>query len=85
MGLVWRVVPHDELMDHARGLADRLVAGAPLAQRAMKELAMRAGHLSTLDALRFAETMRRVVAGTHDAAEGRRAAAERRPPRWEAR
>jgi len=85
MGLVWRVVPHDELLEHARALADRLVAGAPLAQRAMKELALRGGHLSTLDALRFAETMRRVVAETRDATEGRRAAAERRPPQWEAR
>jgi enoyl-CoA hydratase/carnithine racemase len=85
MGLVWRVVPHDELMAQAGTLADRLVHGAPLAQRAMKELAVRAGHLSTLDALRYAETMRRVVAATGDAAEGQRAATERRPPRWEAR
>jgi E-phenylitaconyl-CoA hydratase len=85
MGLVWRVVPHDELMAQAGALADRLVEGAPLAQRAMKELATRSGHLSALDALRFAETMRRVVAATSDAAEGMRAAAERRPPQWQAR
>ena len=85
MGLVWRVVPHDELLDHARELSDRLLAGAPLAQRAMKEAAMRTGHLSALDAIRFAETVRQVVGATADASEGLRAAAERRAPRWQAR
>ncbi|MGD0381602.1 MAG: enoyl-CoA hydratase-related protein [Acidimicrobiales bacterium] len=85
MGLVWRVVAHDDLLDEARALADRLVAGAPLAQRAMKEIAARAGQLSALDAIRFGETMRTVVAATADATEGLRAAAERRPPRWTGR
>ena len=70
MGLVWRVVAHDDLLDEARALADRLVAGAPLAQRAMKEMAARARDLSALDAIRFGETMRSVVAATADAAEG---------------
>jgi enoyl-CoA hydratase/carnithine racemase len=83
MGLVWRVVAHDDLIDEASALADRLVAGAPLAQRAMKEVASRASDLSTLDAIRFGETMRAVVAATADAAEGMAAAAERRPPRWQ--
>jgi enoyl-CoA hydratase/carnithine racemase len=41
MGLVWRVVPHDALLDEANALARRLLDGAPLAQRAMKEMAMR--------------------------------------------
>ena len=85
MGLVWRVVAHDDLMVEARTLADRLVAGAPLAQRAMKEVAARAEDLSSLDAIRFGETMRSVVVATADAAEGMRAAAERRSPHWEGR
>jgi enoyl-CoA hydratase/carnithine racemase len=85
MGLVWRVVPHDELLDRARELAERLVAGAPLAQRAMKEMAMRAGHLPMVDGIRFAETMRKVLSATADAAEGLQAAAERRPPSWQGR
>jgi len=85
MGLVWRVVAHAELLDEARALADRLVAGAPLAQRAMKEVAARAQYLPVLESIRFGETMRSVVAATADAAEGMRAAAERRAPRWEGR
>jgi len=82
MGLVWKVVPHDTLLDEARALSSRLLAGAPLAQRVMKEIAMRTRHMPTLEAIRFAETMRLVSGRTNDAAEGLRAAAERRPPHW---
>jgi E-phenylitaconyl-CoA hydratase len=85
IGLVGRVVPHDELMVQARGLADRLVGGAPLAQRAMKEVAIRSRSMPSLEAIRFGETMRKVVAATDDAGEGRSAAAERRPPEWKGR
>jgi E-phenylitaconyl-CoA hydratase len=85
VGLVGWVVPHDELMTEARALAGRLVRVAPLAQRAMKEVAVRSSHLSTLDAIRFGETMRKVVAATEDAAEGGRAVREGRPPRWQGR
>jgi (E)-benzylidenesuccinyl-CoA hydratase len=85
MGLVWRVVPHDTLLDEAKALAGRLLGGAPLAQRAMKEMAMRTRHMPTLEAIRFGETMRHVALATQDAAEGMRASAERRPPRWAGR
>ena len=85
IGLAGWVVPHDDLMGEARRLADRLTAGAPLAQRAMKEIAMRSRRLPPLEAVRFAETMRKVAAATEDAAEGSRAAAEGRQPRWRGR
>ena len=85
IGLAGWVVPHDELMAEARRLAGRLVAGSPLAQRAMKEIAMRSRRLPPLEAIRFAETMRKVAAATEDAAEGSRAAAEGRPPHWRGR
>jgi E-phenylitaconyl-CoA hydratase len=85
IGLVWRVVPHEDLMTAARELADRLVQGAPLAQRAMKEMAMRAPHLSSPEAIRMGEAMRIVASRTADATEGMRAAAERRPPQWQGR
>ena len=85
VGLVGWVVPHDSLMDEARALAARLVNGAPLAQRAMKEVAMRARTMTSEEAIRFGETMRIVANATPDAEEGRRAAAEERDPRWTGR
>jgi E-phenylitaconyl-CoA hydratase len=85
VGLAWRVVPHDQLMAEARGLADRLVQAAPLAARATKEMAARGQRLPWLEAVRFGETMRRVAAGTEDAREGWQAAREGRAPRWQGR
>ncbi len=84
IGLAWKVVPHDSLLDAARELAHRLVQGAPLAVRATKEVADRGRHLGWLDAVRMGETMRRVVSTTADAHEGREAWVERRPPEWTA-
>jgi enoyl-CoA hydratase/carnithine racemase len=85
VGLAGWVVPHDELMAEARRLADRLLKAAPLAARATKEVATRAAHLPMLEAIRFGETMRKVVAATEDAAEAGRARAEGREPSWRAR
>jgi E-phenylitaconyl-CoA hydratase len=82
IGLVGKVVPHDELLDEARSLASRLTRGAPIAQRAMKEVAMRTRTMPMLEAIRFGETMRIVAGATDDAAEGGAAARERRPPEW---
>jgi E-phenylitaconyl-CoA hydratase len=85
IGLVGSVVAPDDLMPAARRLADRLLQGAPLAQRAVKEVAVRSQQLAMLEAIRFGETMRKVAAATEDAAEGGRAFAEGRPPEWHAR
>src|SRR3954471_2092985 len=51
MGLVARVVPAADLMTEARTLADRLLEGAPLAQRVMKEVAMRTRSMPSLEAI----------------------------------
>lgn len=85
MGLVWKVVPRDRLMDEANDLATRLCQGAPLAVRATKEVAVRTQSMSLTEAIRFGETMRRVAAATDDATEGIRARAEGRPPTWQGR
>jgi E-phenylitaconyl-CoA hydratase len=85
IGLAGWVVPHDQLMDEARSLAGRLLAAAPLAARATKEVAVRAQSLPPVEALRFGETMRIVAAATEDAKEGRRAMAAGSSPRWRAR
>ena len=85
MGLVGRVVPHDSLMDEAHVLARRLCRSAPLAVRATKEVAVRSKELGWTEAVRFGETMRVVANATEDAAEGRAARREGRPPRWQGR
>ena len=85
MGIAGWVVPHEDLMTEAYALAARLLAGAPLAQRAIKEVATRAQHLPALEAIRFGETMRKVAGATDDAVEGMKAAAERRTPEWRGR
>jgi enoyl-CoA hydratase/carnithine racemase len=85
IGLVGSVVAPEDLMTEARRLADRLLRGAPLAQRAIKEVAVRSRQLPMLEAIRFGETMRKVATATEDAAEGGRAAAARRPPEWRAK
>jgi enoyl-CoA hydratase/carnithine racemase len=82
IGLAGWVVPHEDLMSEARSLAGRLVSAAPLAARAVKEVAVRSRTMPTLEAIRFGETMRRVASATNDAAEGRRASSEGRAPRW---
>jgi enoyl-CoA hydratase/carnithine racemase len=61
IGLAGWVVPHDELMSAAHDLADRLVQAAPLAARATKEVAVRTQHMSSVEAIRFGETMRIVA------------------------
>jgi E-phenylitaconyl-CoA hydratase len=85
MGIALRAVPHDTLLDEANALADRLLAGAPLAQRVIKEMATRAPSMSPIEAIRFGETMRKVASATEDAREGGRAFSEGRPPRWQGR
>jgi enoyl-CoA hydratase/carnithine racemase len=84
IGLAWKVVPHDQLMDEARALAERLCQSAPLAVRATKEVARRGQELPFVDAIRFGETMRRAAGALDDASEGRTARREQRAPEWRA-
>ncbi|MFO7591741.1 MAG: enoyl-CoA hydratase-related protein [Acidimicrobiia bacterium] len=82
IGLALRVVPREDLLVEARRLAERLCQGAPLAVRAVNEMAHRGRHVPWEDAVRMGEAMRRLVLASDDAQEGRRAAAEGRDPRW---
>ena len=85
MGLAWKVVPHDELMTEARALADRLVKSAPIATRAVKEVATRTRDMGWIESVRFGETMRIVANDTDDAREGRASAFDSRSPEWKGR
>ena len=83
MGLVWKVVPHDDLMPESHLLAERLCKSAPIAVRATKEVAVRTRSLPWVEAVRFGETMRMVAGRAADSSEGLTAAREKRPPKWQ--
>ena len=84
-GLELRVVsPPYDVVDtaEARAWARTLTEAAPLAQRATKEVAWRTADMGWVEAVRFGETMRKVVGMTDDVAEGLRAWREKRKPDW---
>jgi E-phenylitaconyl-CoA hydratase len=85
IGLAWKVVPHDTLMDEAQTLAERLCQGAPLAVRAVKEVATRSPRMGWSEAVRMGESIRRLVGASDDAKEGGAAFREKRPPEWKGR
>jgi len=80
MGLVNKVVPHDELIAEAMRWAERLARNAPQAMAATKEVAVRSQAMSFTDALRMGEAMRKLGGSTEDAREGVRAFREKRAP-----
>jgi enoyl-CoA hydratase/carnithine racemase len=80
MGLVNKVVPHEELMEEANRWAERLARNAPQAMAATKEMAVRSQALSFNDALRMGEAFRKIAGSTDDAREGIRAFREKRDP-----
>lgn len=85
-GLVNQVVPHEELMPAALALAQKIMATAPLAQRAIKELVNIGDCRSIEDA--FAEQRKgdlvnyQLMLKSADATEGCNAFAEGRSPVW---
>lgn len=84
-GLINEVVPHDTVMDVAMERAAELTTMAPLAQRAIKELSVRAQYISLQDGLRLEESMQLRLRQTEDGQEGPRAFAEKRPAQWKGR
>jgi len=85
VGLINRIVPLPELMAAARALAATLCERGPLALRAAKEAVVRGLSLPLADGLRLESFLAGTLRGTEDAAEGPRAFAEKRPPRFHAR
>jgi E-phenylitaconyl-CoA hydratase len=79
-GLVNEVVDPETLLERAMDVAGAICKRAPLAVRAAKELALRSMSLPLSDGLRLEEILLARLRGTTDAAEGRRAFMEHRPP-----
>ena len=78
VGLINKVVSPEELMPTAEAYARRICENPPLAVRAIKELAVRSQYMHIQDGLRLESAIGRILGTTEDAAEGRRAFAEKR-------
>jgi enoyl-CoA hydratase/carnithine racemase len=85
MGLVSRVVPPAELMETAAGVAETIAARPPIAAQSAKANLLAARSMGREAAIQYEREMQAICMGTRDAAEGRRAFAEKRPPVFEGR
>jgi crotonobetainyl-CoA hydratase len=88
LGLVNRVVPQTDVVDAALGLAAKITANAPLAVQASKRIAngIHEGRVAAEAAYwELSRSEGVALMRTADAAEGPRAFAEKRAPKWEAR
>ncbi len=83
LGLVWRVVPGDQLMTEARELAGRLAAGAPLALSLTKGALDRSLTIDLDEALDGEAKLQGIAGASADHAEGLAAFREKRSPRFE--
>lgn len=86
IGLINAVVPRAELKARTRAMAESIVAGAPLAIAASKQVMLQSLAMPDLAAALEAryEAAERMLA-SEDAREGQRAFVEKRPPRWQGR
>jgi 2-(1,2-epoxy-1,2-dihydrophenyl)acetyl-CoA isomerase len=82
MGLVDRVVPGASLLAEAQALAGRLAAGAPLALALSKRSLAFALEHDLETTLEFEAQLQATAGRSTDHAEGLRAFAEKRPPRF---
>jgi len=85
LGLVNRVVSPENVLPEALAMAEAICANGPLAVRASKALARRMLSGDEEDGWRLNAQLTAAVMNSADAAEGARAAEEKRPPRWQAR
>ncbi len=85
IGLVNEVVPSDQLMTRVDELARQMAAQAPLAIRAMKEMAYESLHADLDKIMASQGKFMRLLGLTEDAIEGRQAFPERREPEYHGR
>ena len=84
-GLINEVVPHDKVMEVAMERARELASMAPLATRAIKELAVRGQYMELNESLRMEHMMADKLHNTEDGKEGPRAFVEKRKANFQGR
>jgi enoyl-CoA hydratase/carnithine racemase len=82
IGLVGRLVPHDELLPTAMGLAERIAANPPLAVQAIKRGLRQAVDPDWNDLGRYVTSTLGELFRTDDHREGVKAFLEKRPPNF---
>jgi enoyl-CoA hydratase/carnithine racemase len=82
IGLVSRVVPHDELMPTALGIAKKIASNPPLAVRALKQGLRRTLDPDWRDVGKWAIGQISQLRATEDSKEGVRAFLEKREPKY---
>lgn len=82
IGLIGRVVPDGSALDEALAIADVICANGPLAVEAIKRSVRETEGLPEDEALKVELEIGMPIFATEDAAEGQRAFAEKRPPRY---
>lgn len=85
LGLVNAVVPADGLVGAAEQTARKMLKGAPLSIRYIKEAIYKGIELSLEQGLRLEADLSALIGTTEDSKEGPRAFAERREPVWKGR
>jgi (E)-benzylidenesuccinyl-CoA hydratase len=85
IGLVNRIHPRERLVDEALALAGRMASRAPLAVQAAKSVILRSLGRALEDGLRLESYSFYQLKDTEDLAEGTRAFAEKREPRFRGR
>jgi enoyl-CoA hydratase/carnithine racemase len=84
LGLLNAIADEGKAVEAALAMADRIASRAPLGVRRAKEAAYRGWDQPLNDGLRTEMLLSRLLAGTNDLEEGRRAFLERREPNWTA-
>jgi enoyl-CoA hydratase/carnithine racemase len=85
IGLVSKVVAPEDLVKTAGDVAKTIAARPPIAAQSAKANLLAARTMGREAAIQYEREMQAICMGTRDAAEGRRAFAEKRPPIFEGR
>jgi enoyl-CoA hydratase len=85
LGFVNRIAEPDALIDTAMALADQIIANAPLAVRASRDIILRTQQADDETSWRITNEAFAAVASSEDFGEGPRAFIEKRAPQWKGR